>query len=442
MGSANTSNTSNTANSATTTRTVDYLLIGGGLAAATAAEEIRRRDAQGSILIIAGEKYLPYHRPPLSKEYLRGEIGPNGTYGNGGVFVQLPPWYPEQRVEVWGGVTAQSLDTAAKTARLSDGQTIGYGKALLATGGRARQLDIPGVNLPGVTVLRTLDDATAIRDAIAMPGKNVLVVGSGFIGLEAAANSLFKDAHVTIVDPVARAWPGMLTPDLSAYLQAQYTKREASVYYGHAPTELLAGPDGRLAQARLAPVNDPTQQPFTVPCDLAIIGVGIQLNTEVASASGLTVDPRNGVVVDDHLRASAPDVFVAGDIAAYPDPVVGRLHFEHWDNAIESAKTAAANMTGGDEAYIHVPYFFSDQFDLALNMLGYPSPDAEVVIRGDQANDQFTALYVQQGILRAALMINDDAQMDLLRELIQANARTPDDPQQLADPTFDLASLK
>jgi len=436
MGSANTSTTANA------TRTVDYLLIGGGLASATAAEAIRARDAQASILIVSGEGYLPYHRPPLSKEYLRGEIGPNGTYGNGGVFVQLPTWYEEQRVEVWGAVMAESLDTGAKTARLSDGRTVSYGKALIATGGRARQLTIPGVNLPGVTVLRTLDDATAIRDAIATPGRNALVVGSGFIGLEGAANALFKDAHVTIVDPVARAWPGMLTPGLSVYLQAQYAKRGASVYYGHAPTELLAGPDGRLAQARIAPTNDSAQQPFTVACDLAIIGVGIQLNTEVASASGLTVDSRHGVVVDDHLRASAPDVFAAGDIAAYPDPVVGRLHFEHWDNAIESAKTAAANMTGGDQAYQHVPYFFSDQFDLSLNMLGYPSPDAQVVIRGDQANDSFTALYSEQGILRAALMINDDAQMDLLRELIQAGARLPDDPQQLADPAFDLASLK
>jgi len=436
MGSANATNAANT------THTVDYLLIGGGLASATAAEEIRKRDAQGSILIVSGESHLPYHRPPLSKEYLRGEIGPDGTYGNGGVFVQLPPWYPEQRVEVLEGVAAHSLDTAAKTARLSDGRTVGYGKALIATGGRARQLSIPGVHLPGVTVLRTLDDATAIREAIATPGKNVLVVGSGFIGLEGAANALFKDAHVTIVDPVPRAWPTMLTPDLSTYLQAQYTKREANVYYGHAPTELLAGPDGRLAQARIAPVNDPAQQPFTVPCELAIIGVGIQLNTEVASAAGLTVDPRHGVVVDDHLRASAPDVFAAGDIAAYPDPVVGRLHFEHWDNAIESAKTAAANMTGGDEAYRHVPYFFSDQFDLALNMLGYPSGDAQVVIRGDMASDRFTALYGEQGILRAALMINDDAQMDLLRDLIQAGARLPHDQQQLADPTFDLASLK
>ena len=145
MGSANTTNA---------TRTVDYLLIGGGLASATAAEEIRKRDAQGSILIVGGESHLPYHRPPLSKEYLRGEIGPDGTYGNGGVFVQLPPWYPEQRVEVLEGVTAHSLDTAAKTARLSDGRTVGYGKALIATGGRARQLDIPGANLPGVTVLR------------------------------------------------------------------------------------------------------------------------------------------------------------------------------------------------------------------------------------------------------------------------------------------------
>ncbi|HLY31746.1 MAG TPA: oxidoreductase C-terminal domain-containing protein, partial [Ktedonobacterales bacterium] len=194
--------------------------------------------------------------------------------------------------------------------------------------------------------------------------------------------------------------------------------------------------------ARLAPVHDPTQQPIEVPCDIAIIGVGIQLNTEIAAAAGLEVDPRHGVVVDDHLRASAPDVFAAGDVAGYPDPVVGRFHFEHWDNAIESAKVAAANMTGGDVAYQHVPYFFSDQFDLAINMLGYTMGGEEVITRGSAANDRFTALYSQQGILRAALMVNDDAQMDLLRELIAIGARLPDDLTQLLDPTFDLASLK
>ncbi|SRR5579875_392408 len=434
--------TANAGSSGAPQHTVDYLLIGGGLASATAAEEIRTRDANGSILIVCGENQPPYHRPPLSKEYLRGEINAEGTYGHGGVYVQLPQWYSEHHVELMQGTLVTALDTSAKIAHLSDGTTLGYGKALIATGGSPLQPNAPGLDLPGVFKLRTLADATAIREALDGGGKHVLVVGSGFIGLEGAANSMFRGATVTIVDPVPRVWPTMLSPNLSIYLQAQYTRRGASLYYSHTLAELRAGDDGKLASARIAPVGESEQEPFNVPCDIAIIGVGIKLNAEVALASGLAVDGHHGVIVNDHLQASAPDVYAAGDVAGYPDPVMGLFHYEHWDNAIESAKVAAANMTGGDLAYRHVPYFFSDQFDLAINMLGYPSGTAQVIVRGDLPNDKFTALYNEDGILRAALMINDDAQMDLLRELIAKAARIPDDPAKLADPTFDLATLQ
>ena len=420
---------------------VEYLLIGGGLASATAAEEIRKRDASGSILIVAAEPHAPYHRPPLSKEYLRGEIGPEGTYGAGGVYAQLPPWYGEQRVELKTGVGVIRLDTAARLATLSDGSTVRYGKALIATGGRPNSLSIPGAHLPGIFALRTLDDSTAIREQLAAQGRNVVVIGSGFIGLEGASNALFKGAKVTIVDPVERVWPGMLTPDLSAYLQNQYTARGAMFHLGHTAAEFIAGANGRLSGVRIIPFERPGEA-LTLPADIAIVGVGITLNTDLAVDSGLNVDPRHGVMVDDHLRASADAVFAAGDVAAYLDPVMGRYHFEHWDNAIASGQTAAANMTGGDEQYRHVPYFFSDQFDLAINMLGYPSPDAEVVIRGDLTRDAFTAVYVRDGAIRAALMVNDDAQMDTWRELIETATAAPDDRERLADPTFEPASLR
>lgn len=421
---------------APSTRRVDYLLVGGGLAAATAAEEIRKRDTSGSILIIAGESRLPYHRPPLSKEYLRGEINDAGTYGAGGVYVQLPPWYGENRVEVSEGVAVARLDTAARTATLVNGAVISYERALLATGGRARSLSVPGANLPGVMALRTLDDASAMRDTLATPGRRVVVIGSGFIGLETAANAMARGAQVAVVDIIGRAWPGMLTPALSDWLQSEYTARGAEFHFSHAPREFLAGPDGRVARVRIAENGEGA--PLDLPADLVVVGVGIQLNTEVAVASGLDVDPRHGVIVDDHLRASAPGVWVAGDLAAYPDPVMGRFHFEHWDNAIASGQTAAANMTGDDVRYSHVPYFFSDQFDLSLNMLGYPSPDAQVTIRGDMASDAFTAVFVQSGVIRAALMVNDDAQMDAWRAAIATNAPAP---ATLASADFDPASL-
>ena len=420
-------------------RAVDYLLIGGGLASATAAEEIRKRDTSGTIVIVTNDPQPPYHRPPLSKEYLRGEIGAEGTYGAGGVYVQLPPWYAEHRVEVMRDAEATALDTRARQVRLADGRTLRYRMLLLATGGRPRRLAVPGADLPGVHLLRTLADADAIRAELAVPDRRVVVVGSGFIGLETAASALVKGERVTIVEPMARAWPGLVPPFLSEYFSGQYTRRGAALRYEHTATGFVAGPDGRLTAVRIAPASG--GQTEEVPCDLAIVGIGVHLNTELAAPAGLEVDPRHGIVVDKHLETASAGIFAAGDVAAYPDAVAGRMHFEHWDHAIASGQAAAANMAGGDEPYRHVPYFFSDQFDLAINMLGYPSADAQVTVRGDMAANKFTALYARDGVLRAALTVNDDAQFDLLRDLIAAAASVPDDPQRLADPAFDLATL-
>ncbi|MGO8948099.1 MAG: NAD(P)/FAD-dependent oxidoreductase [Ktedonobacterales bacterium] len=424
---------------ASSERAVDYLLIGGGLAGATAAEELRNRDAGGSILLVTEEDRRPYHRPPLSKEYLRGEIGPDGTYGDGGVYVHLPEWYEAQRVEVLRNVAATELDTAAKVVVLSDGTAVHYRMLLLATGGRARLLNVPGMDLPGVQTLRTLADADEIRVQITA-GKPVVVVGSGFIGLETAASALSRGANVTIVEPLPRAWPGMVSAELSEYFESQFSRRGATLRYGFTAKEFISSEDGNLSSVRIEGVGQPGGDE-QIPCQLAIVGVGIQLNTELAAQAGLEVDPKQGIVVTERLETRVAGVFSAGDVAAYPDPIAGRMHFEHWDNAIASAQAAAVNMAGGDEPYRHVPYFFSDQFNLSLNMLGYPSSQAQIIIRGDMASDKFTALYVQSQILRAGLMVNDDAQMDLLRDLIAASAPVTGDAARLADISFDLASL-
>lgn len=427
--------------SAQSGRAVTYLLIGGGLASATAAEEIRKRDPNGSIVIVCKEPQRPYNRPPLSKEYLRGEINAEGIYGNGGIYAHEPEWYDEQRVELLHG-EATTLDPAAKTVRLADGQTLTYDKLLLAMGGRPRALEVPNADLPGIHYLRTVTDSDAIRDDLAQHGKRVVVVGSGFIGLETAANSLFRHAQVTIVEPLDRPWPSMLLPTLSRYLSSQYERRGATLRYQHGVTGFTAGDDGRLAGVEITPVDDSAAtETETIACDLAIVGVGIVLNSELAQQAGLEVDPRQGIVVDDHLRTSAPDIYAAGDLAAYPDLVLGRMHFEHWDNAIATGQTAGANMTGGDEVYRHVPYFFSDQFDLAINMLGYPSSTAHVVVRGALARDQFSAYFIDDGKMRGVMMVNDDAQMDLARDLIAEAAPVPE-PHALLDPNFDLASLR
>lgn len=419
---------------------VDYLVIGGGLAGATAAEEIRKRDSQGSITIVTNDPELPYHRPPLSKEYLRGDIGPDGTYGAGGVYVQLPEWYQQQHVEVLLGVEATVLDTSGQAVRLSDGRILHYRMLLLAPGGRPRTLDIPGADLAGVHLLRSLANSNVIRAELATPGKRVVVVGSGFIGLETAASALQKGAHVTIVAPQSRIWPAMVSPAISDFFHEHFIRHGATIHFEQSATGFVAGPDGRLAAVRIAPTgaSAPTRE---IPCDLAIVGVGIRLNTELAAAARLEVDPRHGIVTNERLETSVAGVFVAGDAVAYPDPLGGRMHFEHWDNAIASGQAAGVNMAGGDEPYRHIPYFFSDQFDLSLNMLGYPSSDAQIIIRGDMSASAFTALYVQNNVLRAALMVNDDAHMDLLRDLIAASAPVTGDPQRLANTSFDLSTL-
>ncbi|GCE22676.1 NAD(P)/FAD-dependent oxidoreductase [Dictyobacter kobayashii] len=420
-------------------RVIDYLLIGGGLAAATAAETIRKQDAKGSIVLVTQEEHIPYHRPPLSKEYLRGEIGEKGIYGEGGVYVQMPTWYKEQNIELIEKTEATELDTRARTVKLSNGQTLQFRTLLLATGGRPRQLDLPGADLPGVYLLRTLDDSNTIREQIGK-GKQVVVIGSGFIGLEGAASALTKGAKVTVVEPQERVWPDMVAPEVSQFFQQKFEHEGATMRYGYSAVEFVAGSNGQLASVKIAPANDKNKTE-EIPCDIAIVGIGIQLNTELAASGGLEIDKKHGIIVDKHLETKAEDIFAAGDVAAYPDFVVGTMHFEHWDNALSSGQIAGTNMVGADTPYRHVPYFFSDQFDLSINMLGYPSSKAESIIRGDMSKGTFTALYVEKGILRAALMVNDDEQMDLLRELIASEVKIQH-PKQLSDSKFDLASLK
>lgn len=295
------------------------------------------------------------------------------------------------------------------------------------------------MDLPSVHVLRTLAESNTLRALFNAPGKRIVGVGSGFIGLETAASALMKGAQVTIVDPLPRIWPQVVPPQISEYLQGQFTRRGAILRHSSVVTGFTTQANGQLAGVRIAPVGDngPTED---VLGDLAIVGVGIALNTELAASAGLEVDLHHGIVVNERLETRVAGVFAAGDVAAYPDPVAGRMHFEHWDHAIQSAQVAAANMTGGDEPYRHVPYFFSDQFDYSINMLGYPSSSAEIVIRGALSANSFTAFYLEGGILRAAFMLNDDAHLDLLRQWIATARRIPD-AQRLADPSVPPVAL-
>ncbi len=421
--------------------TVDYLLLGGGLAAATAAEALRQRDRAGSIIIVSGDAAYPYHRPPLSKEYFRGEIGTEGTYGTGGIYVQPLDWYESQHVEVLRGVNAAALDAESRSVLLANGTTLRYRALLLATGGRARRLTIPGAHLPGVHTLRSLADADALRAELSEPGRRLVVIGSRFIGLEVAASAIMKGAHVTLVDSTPRLWRGLIPPALSAYFQEYFTVHGAIFCLGHVPIALLPGADGRVGAVRIAPAQGGSTWE-DIFCDVVVVGTGIDLNTELAAEAELALGQRRAVLVDDRMQTSVPEIFAAGDIVTYPDTLAGWMHFEHWDHAMASGQAAAANMTGETEFYRHVPYYFSDQFDLAINMLGYPFPNAQVVLRGSLANNTFSAFYVYDNRLVAALLVNDASQLDLLRDLIAAGSQVPGNPLVLGDPGFDLASLR
>ncbi len=279
-------------------RTLDYLIIGGGLAGATAAEAIRKRDDQATILIVTQEDHNPYHRPPLSKEYVRGEIGADGTYGNGGVYVQTPEWYEDQRVEVLRGVAATQIDTRAKQVTLDDGQVLHYITLLLATGAHPRVLTIPGADLPGIMALRTLDQADSIREAIA-PEQEMVFLGSGFIGMEVAASAMTKGARVTIVEPRPRAWEALMTPELAEFFQGQFAARGATLRYGCTPQQFNAGADGRVGSVTITNAQGQSED---IPCNAVVVGIGVQLNTELAQSAGLRVDPRHGIVVDERLE--------------------------------------------------------------------------------------------------------------------------------------------
>lgn len=423
-------------------RDVDYLIVGGGVAGATAAEEIRSRDARGSVVLVTNEVEYPYHRPPLSKEFLRGEIGTEGEYGSGGVQVQRQEWYRERHIEVLRGVAAAGLETQSHLVLLVNGSTLRYRRLLLATGGTPMRPAVPGADLRGVYTLRTLEDADAIRAELLVPNRRLVVIGARFIGLETAASAIQKGAHVTVVDNRGRVWPDLVPPMLSDYIQRIFQAHGATLRYGYAPAGMLAGAGGRVAAVRIAPTwRSKTYE--DIPCDFVIVGMGIELDTQLADAAGIHTEPGRGILVNDLLETSAPDVFAAGDAITYPDAVTGWMHFEHWDHAIASAKTAAHNMLGAREPYTHVPYFFSDLFDLSINMVGYPlsSPSVDLVIRGNPTANRFTALYLDRGRLRAALMVNDDAHLDLLRDLIAAQAPLLVDARTLANPSFDLTIL-
>jgi NADPH-dependent 2,4-dienoyl-CoA reductase/sulfur reductase-like enzyme len=406
-------------------RSVKYVLIGGGLAAGQAAKQIREADASGAIVMVGQEPYVPYDRPPLSKDFLRGDK-PREQ-----LFFDPEAFYRDHGIELALGVAVQEIDTASKTARLTNGEVFAFEKALVATGGRPVRLKIPGADLPGVHYLRTLDDSVAIA-AEARPGRRAVIVGAGFIGLELAASLTQKGVHVAVVEAAPHVWARFADATLAGFFQ-DYCARKGVAFYTNEKVSAIRG-DGR-------PTGVVTRNGLELPGEFVCIGVGIVPNVELAQKAGLAID--NGVVVNEFLQSSHPDIYAAGDVANYLDPVFGkRRRVEHWGHAEYSGQLAGRNMAGTREPYDLLTYVWSDVFDLHLEFAGDESEHDQVLVRGRREDGAFTVLYLKDRTLRAYFAVNGESrEFPTLQQLIRTRTTLVDRDAQLQNPAFPVKDL-
>jgi 3-phenylpropionate/trans-cinnamate dioxygenase ferredoxin reductase subunit len=404
-------------------REVEFVVVGGGVAAAKAAEGLRAAGGEGAAVVLAAEPELPYERPPLSKAFLRGEAGRDY------VRTHDEAWYRDHDVEVLLATRASTLDPATRTVTTEVGDQLRYGRGLvLATGAQPVRLGLPGEDLDGVFYLRTVDDAERLRAAISR-AESMVVIGGGFIGAEVAASATQMDTRVTLLEVADTLWTRAVGSEMGRFFEAFLRDRGVHVRTRTQAEGLLGG-----KQVEAAVLPDGSR----LHADLVVIGVGVRPDTDLAERAGLAVD--NGILVDGQLRA-ADGVWAAGDVANAEHPLFGRIRIEHWAEALNQGLLAGRNLAGAGERYDRVPYFFSDQFDLSLSYLGHVREWDELVVRGSRevAEPKFVAWYLRHGRPRAALIVNDWDAEDPVREVIRRGE--PVDVDRLADPGVDLGEL-
>lgn len=405
--------------------TSNFVIVGGGLAGAKAAEALRLQGFDGAITLLCKESHLPYERPPLSKGFLQGKDPLDS------VFVHPREWYAEQRVDVREGAEAVAVDAAAHEVRLADGSTLAYDRLLLATGSVPRRLTVPGAQLAGVHYLRAIEDSEAIKAGFTR-AQSVAVIGAGWIGLETAAAARAAGLRVTVLEAASLPLVRVLGDVVGQFFADLHRAHGVDLRLEVGVAELL-GVDGAVRGVRL---QDGTE----IPADMVIVGVGISPDVALAESAGLTID--DGILVDEHLRSSDPDIFAAGDVANAFNPRLGRhIRVEHWANALNMPAVAAAGMLGEDASYDRLPYFYSDQYDLGMEYVGYAGPDDfdEVVIRGKLDIEGFIAFWLREGRILAAMNANVWDVVDPIRELIHRGE--PVDSGALSDVNVELGSL-
>jgi 3-phenylpropionate/trans-cinnamate dioxygenase ferredoxin reductase subunit len=400
-------------------RNMAIVIVGAGHAAGQAAASLRQEGYEDEIIIIGDEAHIPYQRPPLSKAYLSGEHGVERVY------LRPEKFYADRNITVKTHTRVTTIDISARTVTTDKDETIAYDKLLIATGGRPRRLSIPGSDLAGIHYLRSIADVDAIRDQFA-EGKKLVIVGGGYIGLEVASVAVRYGLEVHVLEMEARILQRVTTPEMSAYYDQLHTGRGVHIHTSTTVTGFSG--DGHVSAVQCG------EESF--PADLVIVGIGIIPNTEVAEAAGIECD--NGIVVDDHCRTSAPDVFAAGDCTNHPNPLLDRrLRLESVPNAMEQARVAATNMCGGDKVYAAIPWFWSDQYELKLQMVGFSADGDTQVVRGDMDANEFAVFYLKDGKVVAADAVNSPKEFMICKQLIGKTV----DPEVLADPEADLKSL-
>lgn len=411
-----------------------FIIVGGGLAGAKAAETLRAEGFTGRVILIGDEREHPYERPPLSKGYLVGKDDRDS------VFVHEPSWYASAEIELHLGQPAVHLDREAKTVRLGDGTLLHYDKLLLATGAEPRRLDVPGTGLAGVHHLRRLAHAERLRGVLAALGRDnghLLIAGAGWIGLEVAAAAREYGAEVTVVEPLATPLHAVLGPEVGRLFTDLHAEHGVRFHFGARLTEIV-GHDGMVLAAR-------TEDGEEHPAHAVLAAIGAAPRTALAETSGLALVDREhggGIAVDESLRTSDPDIFAAGDVAAAHHPWIGsRLRVEHWANALNGGPAAARAMLGQEVSYDRVPYFFSDQYDVGLEYSGYAPAGSydQVLIRGDVGKREFIAFWLSGGRVLAGMNVNVWDVTEQIQALIRSGR--PVNPDQLTDPEVPLASL-
>jgi len=398
-----------------------FVVIGASLAGGTAAATLREEGFDGRLVLIGDEPVLPYERPGLSKEYLRGTIARDRLQ------VRPAAWWEAHAVETRLGVRARSLDPGARTVTVSDGQPIAFDRALIATGVRNRVLDVPGADLPGVFQLRTIGDADAIRRA-AGDARHAVVVGMGFVGAEMASSLRQLGLEVTVVELFETALHRALGSRLGRVLEAIHRDQGVALHFQDSVQRF----EGSTAVERVI-----TRNGLTLEADLVVVGVGTQPNAEVVHAEAIAAN--GGIRTTATLETPFPGIFAAGDVASHQHPLFGEVRVEHFDNAIKMGVHAARGMLGATEAFDDPHWFWSDQWEHRIEMAGIATT-GEMVVRGSLEERSFAAFFLdEQGVLRACVTIDWKRDCRRALRLIRQQARV--DPAVLADPDADLRKI-